>query len=139
MGKTSNAVKQKWLASHYTQVKFSTKPETVSAFKASCAAAGVSMAGTLSDFMLKYAGQPGTQNELPANVKNELPIVKTLRDRRKTAVFVRNIITALIDAEEKFIDNAPENLRESPRYEMAQERVSQLQDTLDTMDEVYIE
>jgi len=137
MGKTSNAAKQKWNASHYMQVKFSTKPETAAAFKASCATAGVTMAGTLSEFMLKYAGQPCTQSGLPANAKTELPIVKTLKDRRKAAAFVRSIIAALIDAEEKFIDNAPENLRESSRYEMAQERISQLQDALDTMDEVY--
>ena len=130
MGKTSNAAKQKWNASHYTQVKFSTKPETAAAFKAACVAAGDSMAGALSRFMLKYTGQPNEQRQAPVSVK-------TLKDRRKTAVIVHNIIAALLDAEEKFVNNAPENLCESPRYEMAQERISKLQDVLDAMDEVY--
>ena len=130
MGKTSNAAKQKWNASNYTQVKFSTKPETAAAFKAACATAGDSMAGVLSRFMLGYVGQPALQNQPPV-------IVKTLKDRRKTAVFVHNIITALLEAEERYVDNAPDNLSDSPRYEMAQERISQLQDVLAAMDAVY--
>lgn len=132
MGKTSNAAKQKWLSSHYAQVKISTKPETAAAFKAACAAAGATMAGTLSEFMIKYAGLPGRTNGLPVSVK-------TLKDRRKAAVFVRNIIAALLDAEEKFIGNAPENLCESARYELAEERVSKLHEILETMDDVYNE
>lgn len=130
MGKTSNAAKQKWNASHYTQVKFSTKPETAAAFKAACKAAGDSMAGALSAFMLRYAGQLKEQRQPPV-------IVKTLKDRRKTAVFVHNIIAALLDAEERFVNNAPENLSDSPRYEMAEERISMLQEVLDAMDEIY--
>ena len=90
------------------------------------------MAGTLSAFMLKYAGQPGERSELPVNVK-------TLKDRRETAAFVHNIIAALLDAEEKYIGNVPDNLRSSTRYEMAEERVSKLQAVLDEMDEVYDE
>jgi len=130
LGKTSNAAKQKWLASHYTQVKFSTKPETAATFKAACAAAGATMAGTLSAFMLKYAGQPAEQVGPPVSVK-------TLKDRRKAAAFVHNIITALLDAEERYIGNAPENLCGSQPYEMAEERVSKLQEVLDAMDDVY--
>ena len=130
MGKTSNAAKQKWNASKYTQVKFSTKPETAVAFKAACASAGDSMAGALSAFMLKYAGQSDLHNQPPVKVK-------TLSDRRKTAVFVHNIIAALLEAEERFVDNAPDNLSDCLRYEMAQERISQLQDVLAAMGEVY--
>lgn len=130
MGKTSNAAKQKWNASHYKQVKFSTKPETAAAFKAACETAGDTMAGALSMLMLKYAGQLNGQSQMPV-------IVKTLKDRRKTAAFVHNIIAALLEAEEQFVDNAPENLSETPRYEMAQERIDKLHDVLDAMDEVY--
>ena len=132
MGKTSNAAKQRWNAGRYKQVKISTKPETAAAFKAACAAEGATMAGTLSEFMLKYAGQPGGQSRPAISVK-------TLKDRRKAAAFVHDIIAALLDAEEKFIDNAPENLSNSTRYELAEERVSKLQDVLEEMGEVYNE
>jgi len=130
LGKTSNASKQKWNACHYKQVKFSAKPETAAAFKAACLAAGDSMAGALSSFMLRYTGQLNEQTHPAVSVK-------TLKDRRKTAVFVQNIIAALLDAEERYVGNAPENLSDSPRYEMAQERISKLQEVLEAMDEVY--
>jgi hypothetical protein len=40
MGKTSNAVKQRYNATHYTQVKASVKPEIAAGFKAACALSG---------------------------------------------------------------------------------------------------
>ena len=132
MGKTSNAAKQKWNASHYVQVKFSVKPETAAAFKAACASAGDTMASVLSAFMLRHAGKPNEQNTAPVNVK-------TLKDRRKTAIYVHNIIAALIDAEEMFYKNAPANLRDSERYDMAQERVDRLEEALAAIDAVYDE
>lgn len=130
MGKTSNAAKQKWCSSHYSQVKISTSPETAAAFKAACAAAGETMAGVLSRFMLKYAGQPDGQSGQPVKVK-------TLKDRRKTAAAARNVIAALLEAEEGCVSNAPENLADSPRYEMAQERADKLQEALEALDEAY--
>ena len=138
MGKTSNAVKQKWNSNHYKQVKFSTKPETAAAFKAACAAEGSTMAGTLSEFILKYAGQTAGQSQSGRQSQPEVS-VKTLKDRRKAAGFVHNIVTALLKAEENFIENAPKNLASSTRYEMAEERVSKLQELLDAIDEVYDE
>lgn len=130
MGKTSNAVKYKWNSCHYSQVKISIKPETAAAFKSACIAADDTMAGVLSRYMLTYAGQT---HDAPGPVLN----VKTLKDRRKTAVMVCDIVTALLNAEEKFINNAPESLISSTRYEMAEERVSILQDVLDAIEEAY--
>jgi len=63
--------------------------------------------------------------------------VKALKERRKTAAMVCDIVAALIGAEQSYVDNAPENLRNSERYDMAQERISSLQDVLDILEEAY--
>jgi len=52
--KTSNTVKDRWNASHYTQIKVSVNPDTATAFKEACAVNGVSMASILSEFMDEY-------------------------------------------------------------------------------------
>jgi len=63
--------------------------------------------------------------------------VKTLKERRKTAAVVCGIVAALLSAEESYVENAPENLRSSTRYEMAEERISKLQEALETLEEAY--
>jgi len=130
LGKTSNAAKQKWNSKNYQQVKISIKPETAAAFKAACIAAGTSMASAMSALMLKYAEQ---------EIENQKPTVKvkTLNDRRKTTAIVRDIIAAILDAEEMYVENTPENLCNTARYDMAVERVDKLQELLDSIEEVY--
>jgi len=63
--------------------------------------------------------------------------VKTLKERRKTAAMVCGVITALLSAEESYVGRIPDNLRNSSRCEMAEERVSKLQEVLDTLEEAY--
>jgi len=63
--------------------------------------------------------------------------VKTLKDRRKTAAAVRDIVSALLKAEEQCVENTPANLQDSERYDMAQERVASLQTVLEALAEAY--
>jgi len=130
MGKTSNAVKQKWNSKNYQQVKFSVKPDVAASFKAACKAANKSMASELSGFMQCYANQPPPKTQPCINVK-------TLKDRRKAMGIVRSMIVELHDAEEKHIENTPESLHSSERYESAIERLEQLEAVLDAIDDIY--
>jgi hypothetical protein len=130
MGKTSNAVKQKWNAKHYVQVKASVKPQTAETFKAACVAGGVSMAGELARFMESFANPP--EEKSIANIS-----VKTLKDRRQALNIVRTLITEIRNAEVGYLDRTPKNLQGSSRYEMAEERVEKLADALDAIDEIY--
>jgi len=60
MGKTSNQAKQQWNAKNYVQIKISIAPDIAAAFKAKCAAAGVSVTSELIRLM---GGHP-TSNRL---------------------------------------------------------------------------
>jgi len=130
MGKTSNAVKQKWNEKNYVQVKISVKPDLAASFKAACKTADKSMAFELSGFMQRYANQPQSKIQPSVNVK-------TLKDRRKAMGIIRRMIIDLIDAEGNYIDNTPESLHSGVRYEMAVERLEQLEAVLDSVDDIY--
>jgi hypothetical protein len=80
----------------------------------------------------------GVQKPKPTQVAAMPAVrVKTLKERRKTAAMACGIITALLDAEENFVDRTPDNLRGSTRCEMAMERISKLQEVLDALEEIY--
>ena len=63
--------------------------------------------------------------------------VKALKERRKAATMVCDIVAALIDAEQNYVDNTPQNLRNSARYDMALERILSLQEALDILEQAY--
>lgn len=130
MGKTSSQTKQKWNEKHYIPVKALVKPGIAAAFKAACADAGTSMASELSNFMDMYANPP--QKNMNAAIN-----VKTLGSRRKAMALIHALMIEMRDAEEELMDNMPENLRSSSRYEDADERMSKLDEALDFIDDIY--
>ena len=130
MGKTSSQSKQKWNERHYIPVKALVKPEIAIAFKTACADAGTSMASELSNFMEMYANPPQENTKATANVK-------TLGNRRKAMALIHALMIEMRNAEEELMNNTPENLRSSSRYEDADERMSRLDEALDIIDDIY--
>jgi hypothetical protein len=114
--------------SKYTQVKVSVAPQTAAAFKAACAASGVSMAAELSRFMADYS------NGL---VKHKAAL--DYSTRRKRRAIVKRIVVELGQlkaAEERLIDNAPENLQDSPIYEIAEDYISVYEDVIGQLEDM---
>ena len=113
----------------YTQIKVSVDPETALEFKKSCNAAGVSMAGVISKFMADYS----------QTIKHKPP-GDPFGTRRKRRGVVKNIILQmeqLADAEERYLYNMPENLRNSVNYETAEQIISVMQETIGLLEEIY--
>ena len=130
MAKTSNKSKQAWNAEHYVQIKVSVNPEIASAFKATCKAAGVSMASTISAFMESYPSIP---------VKRVSPtiILTTRQHRRKALKQLIGTLEEIRDAEETYRDNIPDNLTNSIVYETAHESVTVMNDAIDILENAY--
>jgi hypothetical protein len=63
--------------------------------------------------------------------------VKTRRDRRRALEIALCQITAIRDAEERYMDNIPENLCGSINYEVAEQAVSALDEIIEMMGDVY--
>lgn len=130
MGKTSNATKQKWCKEHYAQVKVCVPPETAAIFKTRCKADGVSMASEIARFMR------GQNSESYSKKKQELRVVTRPQRRKTLALLIRNI-DAIMDAEINYRDNIPESLRNSCRYEAAEQTVAALEEALNILITAY--
>jgi rRNA maturation protein Rpf1 len=125
MGATSDESKQRWNKKHYTQVKVSVPHEIAEAFKSKCAAAGVSMASEITNFM---------RNSRP---KKTGPDVTTRQKRRKTVLAVILQVEAIADAEQEYMENIPISLQNSQRYEAAEQAVATLEETLCILHNIY--
>jgi len=130
MAATANGVKQKWNKAHYTQVKVSVPHELANAFKDKCMDDGVSMAASISQFMRDKTGSNSSK-------KHHADPYETRPKRRKAVIAVIEQVSNIIGAELQYLDNIPENLRASLRYEAAEQTLSCLEDALNSLSEAY--
>jgi hypothetical protein len=130
MGATSNEAKRRWNAGHYAQVKVSVPPDLAAAFKAKCAAVGVSMASEISRFM---SGEiSGRRKAMPPE-----DLFETRPQRRKALSAMIVKLEKLMDAEQNYLGNIPENLQGSRFYDAAEHAVSSFEEALAILSEAY--
>jgi len=118
----SNALVRAKLA----QVKVSVDPQIAAAFKAACAASNVSVAAELTRFMSDYSNSLTKSRDAPG-----------YSTRRKRRTIINRIIKELEQlkaAEERLVDNAPDNLRDSPVYETADKFITIFDDVIDKLE-----
>ena len=114
----------------YKQVKVSVYPEIAAAFKERCMAAGVSMAGEIARFMSGHNASGNTGNLSRS-------ALDTRKKRRKAVKTLIPMIEAVMDAEQRYIDNVPENLSGSCFYEAAEQTAAALEEALGSLREAY--
>ena len=132
MSKAANSAKTRWNAANYTQVKAYVAPNTASAFRAACAAGGVSMNGVLSQFMADYCViQNGDKP------KHEADFLSTNRKRRKMHEELLTHFVQLRDAQEFANDNVHENFRNTESFEAAEERVAKMDEAIEILQCIY--
>jgi len=131
MGSAANQAKTRWNAKKYRQVKFSIDPDIAAAFKAACSAAGSSMAGAVSQFMAEYS-KAAKACKAPTGAD-----FSTRKKRRQAVSRMISQLEQIMDAEEGYMEAIPENLRNSVRYESAEESISSMEDALDKLAEIY--
>ncbi|MCL2336045.1 MAG: hypothetical protein FWC60_01355 [Firmicutes bacterium] len=123
MGKTSNQAKQQWNAKNYVQLKISIAPDIAAAFKAKCAASGVSVTSELTRLM----GGKSTSNRIQ---KPAADMYRTRRLRRNGLEVLMAHLESIRDAEQDYLNAMPANLDTSPMHEAAEQAVSALDDAL---------
>ena len=126
MGKTSNQSKQQWNDRNYVQMKISIAPGIAAAFKAKCAASGVSVTSELTRLMGGKSANRRIQ-------KPNADMYRTRRLRRSSLEVLIEHIEAMRDAEQYYLDAMPDNLGTSPMHDAAEEIVSALDDALDSL------
>ena len=123
--------KKRWNKEHYTQVKVHVAPETASAFKLKCQAAGVSMASVISQCMAEY-GEAAVKRRHP-----QTEDASTRKKRRQILSRATQLLEFVRDGEEVLKENMPENLQGSVNYETAEEIVSKLDEIIDQLNGIY--
>lgn len=130
MAASANGIKQKWNQAHYTQVKVSVPHDLAKAFKDICLAEDVSMASEISCFMRDKTSSI-CQNKLPPEP------YKTRPKRRKAVLAIIEQLENIMQAEMRYLDNIPDNLRASIRFEEAEQTVSCLDDAVNFLSQAY--
>ena len=126
MGKTSNQAKQQWNAKKYVQLKISIAPDIAAAFKAKCAASGISVAGELTRLM-------GGKSASGRIQKPTAGMYRTRRLRRNGLEPLIAHLEAMRDAEQEYLDAMPANLETAPMHEAAEQTVSAFDDALNSL------
>jgi hypothetical protein len=113
----------------YTQIKANVTPEVAEAFRAACKTAGTTIVSILSECMIEYAG---------AKKPKAPPVpLDTRKKRRKEANELLIRLERVLAAETAALENTPENLRGSERYEEAETIVSALEEAAESLREAY--
>lgn len=131
----ANRAKAKWNSANYTQIKVSVYPDVAASFKASCAAAGSSMASVLSQFMTEYSAGMAGQKPHKKTVSSDM--VSTKKKRSKSVGGLIRILEQVRDAEEQAMANTPENLQGAENYQASEERMPLLDEALDILERIY--
>jgi hypothetical protein len=112
------------------QVKILTDAMIADSFKDACNKAGVSMAGELSRFMSDYC-------KASKKRKPVLPDVSTRRNRRKQVDAIIAQMERIMDAEIRYYDNFPKNLRTSTPFESTYDAISIMSEVIESLGTIY--
>ena len=109
------------------QVKVTVCRDVADVFKDACAAADVSMASALSQFMTDYAGSAPAKPGPAAGY--------TTRRRRRAAIkkMIRQLVQ-IRNCEERYLDRIPENLQGSSISDAAEEFLSCIDEAIDALE-----
>ena len=112
------------------QIKVLADATVADAFKNACKNAGISMASELSRFMSDYSRAARKR-------KPEANDVSTRRNRRKQVDAIIRQMERIRDAEMRYCDNFPKNLRASAPFESAEESISIMGEVIDSLGMIY--
>jgi hypothetical protein len=118
-------------AAGHKQVKVSVETEIAEAFKEACLKCGVSMAGELSRFMAEYGGTAEKRSPPPSDE------VATRKQRRKWISRIIDRMERIRDAETRYYDNFPENLRTSAACESSEDSIGVIEDAIELLTGIY--
>ena len=135
MGTSATKAKRKWNKEHYTNVTAAMKPEMAAELKQRCQEGGKSVTSVITELVAEYLSM-----EVPSpKGKAEKKVTGNRRRRSRDLKEHIAAIESILDGEEEYLSNVPENLVGGIRYENASESIEHLRTALDELREVYPE
>ena len=133
MGTAATKAKRKWNSEHYTNITAAMDPKLAAKLKDDCRMRGVSVTSVITELVAGYLDA-----EVP--VQKETAMKKAPDNRGRRRRDLKRHIAAIEDicsGEQGYLDNIPENLRDSIRYENAESSVEHLLAAIDELMAVY--
>jgi len=123
---------KRWNAENYKQYNIALRPELIDAFREACTQNNVPMRAVLVSFMSEYASVPPSIQKQ----KNEHNYHKR-SDRRKAVGLILSQLETIRSAETQYMENIPENLRNSSRYEAASHAVDSIVNAIELLSDAF--
>ena len=123
--------KKRWNANNYKQINVSLSPELFKKFQTACEQSENSMRKVLIEFMASYADSPPIASHSKDNA------YKTRKQRKKSLKSLLMELELIRDAEASYMENIPENLKNSERYATAEQMVENLNEIIGLLCEVF--
>ena len=124
---------KRWNAENYKQFNIALRPELIDAFREVCTKNNVTMRAMLVSLMSEYASSPPTSQML----KSEKNDYKRRIDRRKATNLICTQLEDILSAESQYMENIPENLRNSSRYEAAEHAVDSITIAIESLSDAF--
>jgi hypothetical protein len=119
---------KRWNAENYKQFNIALRPKLIEAFREACVQNNVAMRAVLVSFMSEYASAPPSSQ----NQKDKHNFQRR-NDRRKSVGLIISQLEAICAAEIQYMENMPENLKNSSRYEAAEHAVDSINDAIELL------
>ena len=135
MGTAATRAKRKWNSEHYTNVTVAMNPELAAKLKENCKEGHVSVSSVITGLVAGYL-----DTDVPS--PKEKPQKKAPGNRGQRRRELWKHIAAIEDiyrGEDAYLNNIPESLSGSIRYENAENSVEHLLSAIDELKEVYPE
>jgi ribonuclease D len=123
--------RRRWNSENYKQINIAVRPELAEAFRTACEQAHTPMREVFITLMTEYCAKPAA----PKKQEDKSYTVRSKR-RKATAAIIKHL-ASIRDAEEGYMQNMPANLRNSSRYESAEQAVEALGEAIDRLSEAF--
>ena len=133
MGSAATRAKRKWNNEHYTNITTAMNPELAAKLKEDCREKCVSVSSVITELVAGYL-------DVKVPDIKEKPQAKSPDSRgRRSRELWKHIaaIEGIRRGEEEYLNNIPENLHGSIRFENAENSVEHLLSAIDELKEVY--
>lgn len=135
MGTAGTKAKRKWNKEHYTNITAAMNPELAARLKENCQENKVSVTSVITELVAGYL-----DTEVPPPKEKPQKIAPNNRGRRSRELWKHiTAIEELCGGEEQYLNNIPENLHGSIRYENAENCVQHLRSAINELKKAYPE
>jgi len=123
--------KKRWNAANYKQLNLSISHELYEKFQDECKKRGISMRTVVVEFLNSCVGANS-----PTRERKSIDY-GSRHQRRKAVKTMTKQLELIRNAEETYMENIPENLRSSSRYEAAEQAIEKLEEAISLLDSAF--